>query len=227
LFEIGRIFGVFTAAELPTEREALALVTTGGTVEGGHAGSSREVDFFDLKGALETAVEAMNLGPLTFTASQPKHLQPGQSALIVSSDGTLLGSIGKLSDSLASAYKFRQSVYLAELDLSSLLSSPEKFTQYHPLPRYPSVMRDVTLLLSRKTVLDDLLQAVKAQAIEDCRNVKLVGTYAGPGVPEDKRTVTLRIEYRSDEKTLRDEEIEERQQLLVRALCDAFSAEQR
>jgi phenylalanyl-tRNA synthetase beta chain len=226
LFEIGRIFAVFSKAELPNEREALGLIATGGISEAGRAQASREVDFFDLKGALETAVAAMNLGPLTFQAASARHLQPGQAARITLSNGLPLGTLGRLADAQASAYKFRQAVYLAELDLSALLFSGERIAQYQPLPRFPSVTRDITLLVDRTVTLDALLTAVSAQAVDDCQGARLVGTYEGEGIPEEKRSVTLRIEYRSAEKTLRDEEIEDHQRVVIDALCRTFSATQ-
>jgi phenylalanyl-tRNA synthetase beta chain len=227
LFEIGRIFAVFTKNELPTEREAVGLIATGGISSGGRAQAIRELDFFDLKGAVEGAVAAMNLGPLTFKATKATHLQPGQAARITLSDGKPLGTLGRLSDTLTNAYKFRQPVYLGELDLSRLLGSTERVAQYRPLPRFPSVMRDVTLLVERTVTADDLLNGIAAQATEDCQGARLVGTYEGSGIPEDKRTITLRIEYRSGERTLRDDEIEDRQRVLIDALCRTFSAEQR
>jgi phenylalanyl-tRNA synthetase beta chain len=226
LFEIGRVFAVFADDRLPLERDALALISTGNALEGEKAQGSREVDFFDLKGALESGVAAMNLGPLTFKSARVKHLQPGQSAEIAAGNGLKIGAIGRLSDALNAAYKFRQPVYVAELDFTALLGSPERIVQYHPLPRYPSVMRDVTLLVPRSVTLAQLLSEIGQLAIEDFRGAKLVGTYEGPGVPEDRRSVSLRIEYRSDAKTLRDEEVEERQRSLISSLCQTFAAEQ-
>jgi len=226
LFEIGRIFTVFSKGELPNEREALGLIATGGVSEAGRAQASREVDFFDLKGALETAVAAMNLGPLAFQATSARHLQPGQAARITLNNGLALGTLGRLADAQASAYKFRQAVYLAELDLSALLLSSERIAQYQPLPRFPAVTRDVTLLVDRTVTLDDLLTTVSAQAVDDYQGARLVGTYEGAGIPEEMRSVTLRIEYRSAERTLRDEEIEDHQRVIIDALCRTFSATQ-
>jgi phenylalanyl-tRNA synthetase beta chain len=226
LFEIGRVFAVFEKGALPVEREAVALVATGNVSEGGKAPVNRELNFFDLKGALEGAVAAVNIGPLKFKPVAASHLQSGQAARIVQSDGQALGTLGRLSDGLASAYKFRQPVYLAELDLTALLGSVEKTRQYSPLPRYPSVTRDITLLVARSVTLDALLHGITTQNIEHFQGAQLVGTYEGSGIPEDKRSITLRIEYRSAERTLRDEEIEEHQRVVINALCRSFSAEQ-
>ena len=76
------------------------------------------------------------------------------------------GSIGRLSEKSAT-FKFRQPVYVAELSLSSLLASAEWNVQYQPLARYPSVVRDVTLLVSRRTTLAELMLAVRDHKFRD------------------------------------------------------------
>ncbi len=227
LFEIGRVFGPVSPGELPAERHSVALVATGGAIEANRAQAERELDFFDVKGALETAVDWMGLNPLTFTPAAAPHLRAGQSALIRLSDGTEIGMIGRLAESVATNYKFRYPVYVMELDLETLLNGPARIVQYGSLPRYPSVVRDISLLLDRSIALDDLLNAVKEKRVADFRGVKLVGTFEGGNIPLSKRSVTLRLEYRADERTLRDEEVEERHTQLTSSLLETFSAQQR
>jgi phenylalanyl-tRNA synthetase beta chain len=227
LFEIGRIFSISTAGELPQENLALGLVATGGALEEDRPQAEREIDFFDLKGALEAGVDWMNLSPLTFTPASVRHLRVGQSAQIKSGDGTALGTIGRLAENIAAAYKFRQPVYVLELDLGALLNGPVKTIQYSPLPRYPSVMRDISLLVNRNVALDEIFAAVRKQEVADCRSVRLVGTFEGGNIQSSKRSVTLRLEYRSDERTLRDEEVEEYHSRLTSRLLETFGAEQR
>ena len=127
LFETGRVFAASSFQEnlvttnqslspLPQEREAFALMATGGATEEGRAGATRELDFYDLKGALEAAVEAMNLKPVRFEAAQVKHLRDGQAAWIITGDQQAVGSIGRLDEAVAALYEFRQPVYVAEVD---------------------------------------------------------------------------------------------------------------
>jgi len=227
LFEIGRVFSVTSPGELPKEVLALALVATGGAVEENKAQAERETDFFDVKGALETAVDWMGLSSLSFTTTSSAHLRKGQSARIKLADGSEIGSVGRLAEGVASTYKFRQPVYVLELDLEALLNGPAVVVQYSSLPRYPSVVRDISLLLNRTVALDEILNAVKEKRIADCRDVKLVGTFEGGNIPSFKRSVTLRLEYRSDERTLRDEEVEERHAQLTSSLLETFAAQQR
>ncbi|CAN5823734.1 phenylalanine--tRNA ligase subunit beta [soil metagenome] len=225
LFETGRVFAKSNEGELPDEREALALIATGGVSEENRAQALREMDFYDLKGSLEAAVAAMNTGPLRFSKAEVKHLRAGQSARILLTDGTPVGLLGRLAESISETYKLRQPVYLAEVDLTSLLAAQELPVQYEPLPRYPSVVRDLTILVDREITLEDLLQTFEERQVDDCRGAQLVGTYEGTNIPEDRRAVTLRIEYRSDERTLRDEEIEERHHGLIDSLLSQYGAQ--
>ena len=227
LFEIGRVFGPVAEKELPEERLSLALVATGSAIEANKAQGERELDFFDVKGALETAVDWMSLHSLTFTQAAAPHLRAGQSAVIKLTNGTEIGTIGRLAESVAANYKFRYPIYVMELDLEALLNGPARVVQYASLPRFPSVVRDISLLLNRSIALDDLVNAVKEKRVADFRGVTLVGTFEGGNIPSSKRSVTLRLEYRSDERTLRDEEIEERHAQLTSSLLDTFSAQQR
>jgi len=227
LFEIGRIFSISRTGELPDETLALAVVATGSALEENRAQGERELDFFDLKGALEAAVDWMNLSTLRFTAGTVRHLRAGQTAGIRSGDGKEIGTIGRLAENVVASYKFRQPVYVLELDLGALLSGPAKAIQYSPLPRYPSVTRDISLLVNRNVALDEIFAAVNNQHVDDCRSVKLVGTFEGGNIQSSKRSVTLRLEYRSDERTLRDEEVEARHSRLTAALLETFAAEQR
>jgi phenylalanyl-tRNA synthetase beta chain len=224
LFEIGRIFAAQTGGELPLERDALAFVANGGAIEEGRAQAPRELDFFDVKGTLEAGIDAMGLEPVTFSPWAVKHLREGQTAAI-EVNGKTVGSIGRLAESIASVYKFRQAVYLGELDLTSLLAGAQRPVLYQPLARYPSVVRDVTLLVKREISFAELQQAVAGANLEECRAARFVGVYEGPNIPEDRRALTLRFEYRSEERTLRDDEVEQMHRRIVDLLVEKFNAE--
>ena len=226
LFETGRVFAAAAEPELPQEREAFALVATGRALEAGRAESSREVDFFDLKGAVEAAVEAMNLPLLSMVAADVKHLRAGQSA-VISVDGIRIGTIGRLAETIAAGHKFRQPVYAAELDLTALGELPERPVLYSRLARFPSIVRDVSLLVDRTVSVADLVSAAEGQKADYFVGVTFVGTYEGEGIADDKRSVTLRFEYRAADRTLRDEEVDSVHWPIVEALKQEFAAEVR
>ncbi len=227
LFETGQVFAVNQKGELPWERVALGMVATGGVLEEDRAQVDRDFDFFDLKGALESGVTWMNLSALKFARANVKHLRVGQSAEIRSSDNTRLGTMGRLAEEIASSYKFRQPVFVLELDLTALLDTTEQQVLYTPLPRYPSVVRDLSLLINRDLSFVEIVELIKQRSKSDCRDVMLVGTYEGANIPAGKRSITLRLEYRLDDRTLRDEEVDEQHAQLTGVLLQTFGAEQR
>jgi phenylalanyl-tRNA synthetase beta chain len=222
LFETGRVFAAATeSGGRPVERESLGLIATGGATEADRAAATRELDFYDLKGALEAACEAMKLPPLGFIAAGARHLREGQSARVMLGD-LAVGLIGRLSDEISIEYKFRQPVYVAEVNLSALLDAGESPARYAPLPRFPSVARDASLVVDRRATFAEVRQTALDMNLENVRGVELIYVYEGERVPEGKRSVTLRVEYRSDERTLRDEEVDATHRRIIGALENKF-----
>ncbi len=207
LFEIGKVFSASNKEnDLPEERELFALVVAGGEVLENKAMIARELDFYDAKGALEAAVNSLNLPALDFSAKEVKHLRRGQSAGVLS-NGKAVGTIGRLSDEIAAAYKFKQPVYIAEVDLQTLLQAKQKDILYKPLPVYPSIVRDVSLLAKRRVNFAEIKQTIEVENFELLRIVEFVDVYEVKGVADDERSITVRLEYRSDERTLLEEEV--------------------
>ena len=226
LFETGHVFAAQATGERPIERDALALALTGGAVEEGTAAAARELDFYDLKGALEAALDASNVRGIEFEASSLAHLREGQAARVLSG-GATVGFIGRLADSVCASYKFRQPVYVAEVDYGALLETEETPARYTPLARFPSVVRDVSLVADRSVTFAEMRRAILSLGIPECRGVALVDVYEGANLPEGSRSITLRIEYRSGERTLRDEEADLMHARVVRTLETAFGAQLR
>ena len=138
-----------------------------------------------------------------------------------------IGTIGRLEETIAGGYKFRQPVYLAELDLSALFELTERPVLYSRLPRFPSIVRDVSLLVDRKVSVADLIMGAENENANYFVGVSFVGTYEGEGIGDSKRSVTLRFEYRADDRTLRDEEVDAVHWPIIEVLKAKFNAETR
>jgi phenylalanyl-tRNA synthetase beta chain len=215
LFEIGKAFASKTGEDnLPAEKELFSVVLTGGEVSQGRVMVSRELDFYDLKGAVEAALESVGISGAEYSAEDVKHLRNGQSASI-SIGGKKIGFLGRVSDEISSGYKFRQPVYVAELDLQSAMAEDRQPVLYHPLPKYPSIIRDVSLRVKRTTSLAEIQRAVTDQGAELCRSVEFVDIYEGKGMADDERSVTIRLSYRSDERTLIETEVDAIHQQII------------
>ena len=227
LFELGKVFSASNKEnETPNERELFALVLTGNEISQNRAMPIREFNFYDAKGAFESAIEAINIPSLEFTAKEIKHLRHGQAAEI-SLNGNAVGTIGRLNDEISSGYKFRQPIFVAEVDLNALFQSNEQNVLYHPLPVFPSIQRDISLLVKRTVSLSEIKQTIENEGFELLRKVEYVDVYEGKGVTDDSRSVTIRFEYRSNDKTLQEEEIETIHTLILKILSEKLDAKQR
>ncbi len=123
-------------------------------------------------------------------------------------DGKEVGTIGRLNDEIASSYKFKQPVFVAEVDLQALLEAKEQDILYKPLPIFPSIVRDISLLANRSISFADIKQAIEAENFELLRKVEFVDVYEGKEMADDERSITIKLEYRSNERTLMEEEVE-------------------
>ena len=218
LFEIGKAFAADgTVGSLPRERELFALVMTGSDVGEGRLSPSRELDFFDAKGAVEMVLNLIGVYDAAFMSSDARHLRRGQAAAI-NAGGIGVGSVGRLNEEIAANYKFRQPVYVAEIDLQAVLAQKTEPVRYEPLPKYPSVLRDVSLLVKRDQHFASIRSVVETLAIPICQSVGFVDSFQGKGLADNESSLTIRVEYRSDERTLTEAEVNETHAGILAAL---------
>ena len=227
LFEIGKAFGARGGEDhLPYERELLSLVVTGGEKLEERATPLRQLDFFDAKGALESALDAAGVSGVEFTTEDVKHLRNGQAAAVLL-NGKNVGFLGRLSDEIAASYKFRQPVFVAEVDLQTLLAANTMPVVYRPLPKYPAIVRDVSLLARRNISFGEIHDAIVDQGVELLRKVEFVDVYEGKGMADDERSITIRLTYRNDERTLVEQEVDELHQQIIARLESEIAVKQR
>ncbi len=227
LFELGKVFAASTEENgLPVERELFALVMSGSKLLEHKALPAAEVDFYDAKGALESALDAIVAPALTYSAAEVSHLRSGQSALI-SLNGSPVGTIGRLSDEVAASFKFRQPVFVAEVDLESILAADADAILYRPLAVYPSIQRDVSFLVKRSLTFGAIRDAILRENFELLRKVSFADIYEGKGIAGDERSLTIRLEYRSDERTLLEEEVEKVHSAILASIEREFAIKPR
>ena len=215
LFELGKVFAASHSEDrVPNEQKLISLVLTGGERCEGRAMPTRELDFYDAKGAVEAALAAMGAASVAFNSDDVAHLRRGQSASILV-DGCSVGYVGRLNDEIAANYKFKQPVYVGEVNADSVFGKRAASLMYRSLPKYPSVTRDVTFVLKRDMAFATIQDAITEQITSLCQSVVFVDIYEGKSMAEDERSLTIRLEYRHDERTLFEEEVDaEHQQIL-------------
>jgi phenylalanyl-tRNA synthetase beta chain len=189
----------------------------------GRSAAVRPLDFYDAKGAVEAALHAIGVSSVKFSSAEVDHLRTGQSAAIEHS-GQIIGHVGRLADSIAASYKFRQNVFVAEVNLQTLLHSSPKPARYRPLAKYPAIVRDVSFLVKRHVEYASIENAIRKQGFDLCRNILFIDSYEGKGVAEDERSLTIRLEYRSDERTLIEDEVEQVHKNIVEGVLAEFGS---
>lgn len=220
LFEIGKRF--LPHGSRPEERETLALLVSGAIDEGDYR-ARREADFYDVKGAVEAVFEALRVPGFTFESARVEYLHRGQAAA-VTADGQVVGVFGRLDPDLAARRKFKQPVFLAEIALDRLLALEPAPVAYRRLPRYPSVVRDLSVMVPRSTSVAELESAVRDLGVANLVDVALYDIFSGGNLPEGQHSVTLRTTFRDEERTLTDDEVGASHAKIVEELGRRFGA---
>lgn len=226
LFEIGKAFAASGMGELPTERELFTIALTGGEVHEDRAMPARPLDLYDAKGAVEAALEAAGTAGFEYRPAKVAHLRPGQTGEVVK-DGRVVGTFGRLNEEIAANYKFKQPVYVAELDLQTILAEPSEPAVYTPLSRFPAVVRDISFLVPRSLTFAEVRRTALAAGSANLRAVSFVDIFEGKGLADDVRSLTIRLEFRSDERTLTEAEVEAEYGTILSRLKDEHGLEPR
>jgi phenylalanyl-tRNA synthetase beta chain len=222
LFEIGTRF-------LPTgERRSAGFAWTGLATIDHWSGTRRMVDFFDAKGAIEQIAGLFNLNP-TFAEVERPFLAPGRAAAVVI-NGQTVGVFGQLAPSLAEARDLPagDEVYVGSLDLDALTAAaPGDTLRAATLPRYPSAVRDLSVLVADTLSAETVRGTIRSAAPDTLIQVREFDRYQGKGIPDGKVSLSFRLTFQSPERTLTDEEVQAAMQHIIDALTRELHAVQR
>jgi phenylalanyl-tRNA synthetase beta chain len=223
LFEIGARF-----RRSEGERRALACAWTGDPGGSHWSDGGRDVDFFDIKGLVERVCETLAV-PSRAATHREEWLTPGRAATVVSGD-TCIGVLGQLSPSVAERHGLPGSdaVYVAEINLDAIEAIAGPLDgRIQPLPRYPSVTRDISILVDAGLAAEEIRQTVRAAAPQTLIRLTEFDRYQGKGIPEDKVSLSLRLVFRSADRTLTDLEVQSAMDDIVSSLRQRHGAVQR
>ncbi|MCI5211889.1 MAG: hypothetical protein D3910_24620 [Candidatus Electrothrix sp. ATG2] len=138
-----------------------------------------------------------------------------------------LGLISKLNKQAAKAFSIKQDVFLVELELDAVLDLPRVDKSFTSLPRYPSVKRDIALLVPENVAAGDLLDEIRAHKKQQVVYADIFDVYSGKPIDEGMKSVALTVTYRSDEKTLDDATVDGFHDKIVNALMSRFGGRYR
>ena len=227
IFEIGRVFWPRAGEPLPEERHHLGILITGmASLPSCHT-PSRMVDFFDLKGLLESLFEHLYLSHVDFVPhTEEPFLRKAVSATIEVHKQPV-GKMGEIAPRVRESLDFPQPIFVCEIDLEKLFSFISEERTYRPLPKFPATTRDLALLLGDEILAANLLSFIQEEKVPYLEKVFVLDVYQGPNIPAGKKSLTLRFVYRAQDRTLTDEEVNSIQEKIAAKIIKHFRAQPR
>jgi phenylalanyl-tRNA synthetase beta chain len=185
---------------------------------------SRKVDFYDLKADVQALCSltgcAVNYQPCTHPA-----LHPGQTAQILSEQGEKIGILGMLYPSLEKQLGFETQVFLFELDQDLLLN--KTVSRFKPLSKYPSVSRDLALIVKESVSADDIIASITSSNEPNVQDIAIFDIYRGKGVEAGHKSVAVSITLQNFSQTLTDVEIDAIFNNILQTLAQTIGAKLR
>ncbi|HXY77366.1 MAG TPA: hypothetical protein VEH47_01020, partial [Candidatus Acidoferrales bacterium] len=227
LFEAGNVFEASPTAVMPLELKRIAMGVTGNidaeVVRGLAPGAAaRPFSFFDLKGDVESLLAPFSHWTLYYDAQPDKdrtadYYHPGRFARAVM-DGATVAQFGQIHRDVAAARKLRQDVFVVEIYLDRLYQHDLSQVRYEALPRFPAVERDFSFVFNDDVEFAKLYESVCRLEIAELRSFVPVEIFRGEKVGAGKYSILMRAKFQSSERTLRDDEIAQWAEQIVKAL---------
>jgi phenylalanyl-tRNA synthetase beta chain len=220
LFEAGECFEQGSTGLVETSR--LGLLMTGAMRLEHFSGKPRPVDFFDLKGEIEHLVSLNQVsGKVRFAPIAKPWLHPGQAAE-VTIDGETIGWLGQLHPAIVAELDWPRTAFVAELDTGPIRR--KQLPEFSSLWRFPSVRRDLSLVVREKIQAAELMEEVRKLGGESVRNCIIFDQYQGPGVEKGFKSLSIGLIIREVSRTLKDQEVEALTVKVVEGLEQRFNA---
>lgn len=223
LFEVGTVFAPSqenAATVQPTEILTLGIVLNG-KPDDSWLGKARAYDYFTLKGIVEYIGSALGL-EFIFGRSGEDYLHPGRTASIML-DGLHIGVIGELHPLVRDNYDLSGRVIVAEMAIAPLVMAHlGQGNRSHELPRYPALTRDIAIIGSSSVPEKDIARAIWAAGGDYLAQVRLFDLYDQAPIKQGERSLAYALQFRSDERTLTDKEVDEAFAQIVGTLADKY-----
>ena len=226
IFEIGKIFLKSDRQVLPREPELLIALWTGARNDASWYGREALCDFYDIKGAVEALMRALKVDSVRYTAMAAEsceYTRPGHTARIMAAD-VEVGLVGEIHPRVGENYDLKQAAFIFELDLEKMAGLIPEAGNSKPIPRFPAIYRDITIIVDRKIESQTVLDAVENFQEELIERLHLFDVFEGDPIAIGKKSVSFRITYRSPGKTLEDEDVADLHKSITERLLRAFDA---
>ncbi|SFB17044.1 MULTISPECIES: phenylalanine--tRNA ligase subunit beta [unclassified Bacillus (in: firmicutes)] len=223
VYETGAVFLVKEGEELPEEREHLAGAVTGLWNQHAWQGEKKAVDFYVLKGILEGVFAKLGLTErISFVQATVEGLHPGRTAEVVL-DGEKIGFIGQVHPNVQKNLDLKDT-YVFELSLKAVLEAATEPLKYHVIPRFPSMTRDIALVVEKEKSAGELEAVIVEAGGSLLKEVNVFDLYEGERMEAGKKSIAFSLKYSDPERTLTDEEVTKNHEKVLAALGEKAGA---
>jgi phenylalanyl-tRNA synthetase beta chain len=219
IFELNRVY-LKRENDLPEEPEMLCGLMYNPEEEKSWPVHTPPFDFFSVKGVIESLLSSLNV-KADFRESKDDSLHLGRQAEVIV-NGSKLGVIGEVHPRVAAAFDITGKVYLLELNVSSLLPYTLQSNGYRPVARFPSVIRDIALVLDSNVTHKQIIDIINKFSLVN--EVTLFDVYSGKQVEAGKKSLAYRLIFQSAEHTLTDIEVDKVLEQILKKLEGALGA---
>ena len=228
MFAVGKVFLPVEGEQLPVEPRRLSLAMTGQRfLPAWDQKPSGEMDFFDLKGIIESMLSALHIENVTYTAGEHATFHPGKCANVWSGD-VLLGTFGEIHPLVKEQYEMEKApVLAAELDVEALLKAMPLRYETVPVPVYPPVLEDLAVVVDEATPASAVLDVIRKSGGNLLEDVFLFDIFRGPQIGEGKKSLAYSLIYRSADKTLSDKDTQKMRKKIIYMLEKELGAKLR
>ncbi len=231
IFEIGRVYLKVAGQELPDEEPRLGIAMMGPRGLGGWLNKNEEpLDFFDLKGVIETLLARLGLEGITYRPIQHPTFQPGRAAEIVLATGDpagelRIGVLGEVAAAVREAFDLpAQRVALARLHLRPLIERHGRIRKLQPVSPFPAVKEDLAVVVDEEVPGERVEAVIREAGGRLLQSVTLFDLYRGAPVPAGKKSLAYALTYQAPDRTLTDEEVARVRERIVRHLEQRLEA---
>ena len=182
------------------------------------------MDFYTLKGTVEELCDALRISGVEYVPvrDDPSY-HPGRCAAVYSG-GEYLGRFGQVHPLVAKNYGVSEELYAAELDFPAMFAHRTTELYYAPLPRYPAVMRDISLVCDDALTAGELEKCIRRAGGEYLESVEVFDVYKGANIPEGKKSISFALALRAGDQTLTDDHADEAVAAILGALAREYGA---
>jgi phenylalanyl-tRNA synthetase beta chain len=223
LYETGAVFLSTEKENLPEEKEHLAAAITGLWHQQPWQGEKKVVDYFVLKGVVEGLLARLGLTDrVEFRQANVEGMHPGRTADLLL-DNARIGFVGQIHPNVQKELDLKET-YVFEFSLKALLEAETAPLQYESIPRYPSITRDIALVVDKEVVAGKLSEVITVAGGNLLKEVSVFDLYEGDRLEEGKKSIAFSLKYFDPEKTLTDEEVTKAHEKVLEAVKEQAGA---